>query len=128
MWSNVSIYLSKSVSIYLSAIDLGDGVLIFSREEHTNPEKFVFFAENLAQRIRLLNSGETIYLSSPFSIKFTMSIDYGSDIYLFNDRDPQGGADTLISQWVLNNLEEYVNKIRWIYNEKNRALQMQIRL
>jgi hypothetical protein len=69
---------------------LGDGVLLFSKTDQTDPEKFVDFAETLAKRIGLLNIGDSRYASPAFSIQFTLAIDHGSDIYLFKDGDPQG--------------------------------------
>ncbi|MBU0578234.1 MAG: hypothetical protein ABIJ40_11415 [Bacteroidota bacterium] len=69
---------------------LGDGVLLFSKADQTNPVKFVEFGETLAKRIELLNLGDSRYASPAFLIKFTLALDYGSDVYLFNDGDPQG--------------------------------------
>jgi len=69
---------------------LGDGILLFSKDDQTDPVKFVEFAETLAKRIELLNLGDSRYASPAFSIKFTLAIDYGSDIYLLHDGDPQG--------------------------------------
>lgn len=69
---------------------LGDGVLLFSKSDQNDPIKFVEFAETLAKRIELLNLGDSRYASPAFSIKFTLAIDYGSDIYLLHDGDPQG--------------------------------------
>ena len=69
---------------------LGDGVLLFSKTEQTDPARFVEFGELVAKRIELLNLGDSRYVSPAFSIKFTIAIDYGSDIYLLKDGDPQG--------------------------------------
>jgi len=69
---------------------LGDGVLLFSKADQANPVEFVKFAKTLAKRIELLNKGDSRYASEALSIKFTLALDYGSDIYLFYDGDPQG--------------------------------------
>ena len=70
--------------------NLGDGILIFSKTEQTDPAKFIEFSETLVERIKYLNLHDSRYTSEDFSIKFTIAIDYGSDIYLFNNNDPQG--------------------------------------
>jgi hypothetical protein len=70
--------------------NLGDGVLIFSKIDQADPIKFIEFSESLAERIKSLNLHGSRYTSEDFSIKFTLAIDYGSDIYLLNNDDPQG--------------------------------------
>jgi hypothetical protein len=67
---------------------LGDGVLLFRREDETHPKKFIEFAEKLSKRIKSLN--EKRYAAQGWAIEFKCALDYGSDIYVLRDGDPQG--------------------------------------
>ena len=69
---------------------LGDGVLIFQREDEVNPKKYVEFTEELAKRVASVN--EKRYSPKPWTIEFKCSLDYGSDIYVLENGDPQGTA------------------------------------
>jgi hypothetical protein len=70
---------------------LGDGVLLFSKADETESERFVEFAEVLAKKIGQMNhSLDSRYSSEAFAIEFTCAIDHGSDIYLLFKGDPQG--------------------------------------
>lgn len=83
--------------------NLGDGVLIFCKND--NPENFINFAETLAKRIEILNKER--YFSSALSIRFTLAMDYGHDIYLFGGGDPQGlviDRTFRISKYVVPNM------------------------
>ena len=67
---------------------LGDGVLLFRREDETGPKRFVEFAERLSKRIKSLN--EKRYSAQGWAIEFKCALDYGSDIYVLHNGDPQG--------------------------------------
>jgi len=69
---------------------LGDGVLIFSKKESIGPKEFVAFAEELANSIKRLNTDVPRYTTSDIKIQFKCTLDYGSDLYLFKQSDPQG--------------------------------------
>lgn len=66
----------------------GDGALIFAKEEAVQPLKFVRFAEVLCKKISDINAEH--YSSKELRIQFKCVLDYGSNIYVLPNGDPNG--------------------------------------
>lgn len=66
----------------------GDGALIFAKEKAVQPLKFVSFVEVLCKRISDINAKH--YSSKELRIQFKCVLDYGSNIYVLPNGDPNG--------------------------------------
>jgi hypothetical protein len=92
---------------------LGDGVLLFMQEEKTDPKKFIEFAERLSKRIKSVN--EKRYAAKAWEIEFKCALDYGSNIYVLHDGDPQGTVIDRayrISTYLMPNMIGVSNQLR----------------